>query len=159
MISELKFPSAKRGIAAGYILKNDKPQPHRPGHFGRRRSLDPHTREGKSLTACFSLTIPSAGWSPKRDFGRRTRRAAPGRKLAPIPREITRVHFLDRKHGWAIGNKMSALETKDGGATWHPLAALDELKVAPEFTTFNAIAFASPDYGIIAGADVPPPPQ
>jgi hypothetical protein len=154
VIGDLKFPSAKRGIAAGYILKNDKPNPTVliTSDGGAHWTLVPVKDEPYSL---FFLD-DSVGWMVTEKGLYQTDEAGrTWKKLAAIPKEVTRVHFLDRTHGFAIGNKMVALETKDGGLTWHTLAALDELKVAPEFTTFNTIAFSGATYGIIAGTDVP----
>jgi hypothetical protein len=155
VISDLKFPSAKRGIAAGYILKNEKPNPTVliTSDGGAHWTLIPVKEEPYSL---FFLD-ESVGWMVtekglwETDEAGRTWKKIPG-----LPKEVTHVNFLDRKHGWAIGNKMQALETKDGGLTWRPLAALDEVKAAPQFTSFNTIAFGNPQFGVIAGADVPP---
>ncbi len=155
VISDLKFPSAKRGIAAGYILKNEKSSPTVlvTSDAGAHWTLVPVKEEPYSL---FFLD-DSVGWMvTEKGVWETEESGRTWKKLSNPPKGITRVYFLDRKHGWAIGNKMQALETKDGGVTWHPLAALDELKVAPEFTTFQTIAFGSGDFGIIAGADVPP---
>jgi hypothetical protein len=154
VISDLKFPSAKRGIAAGYILKNDKPSPTVliTSDGGAHWTLIPVREEPYSL---FFLD-ESVGWMvAEKGLWQTDEAGRTWKKIGSLPKETTHVHFLDRKHGWAIGNKLTALETQDGGLTWHKLSAIDQLKVTPEFTNFNAIAFASPRYGIIAGADVP----
>jgi hypothetical protein len=155
VISDLKFPSAKRGIAAGYILRNEKTTPTVliTSDGGAHWTLIPFKEEPYSL---FFLD-DSLGWMvTEKGLWQTDEAGRTWKKLPNPPKGITRVHFLDRTHGWAIGAKMQAAETKDGGATWRPLAALAELKVAPEYTTFNAVAFGSPEFGIIAGTDVPP---
>ncbi len=155
VISDLKFPSAKRGIAAGYILRNEKPSPTVliTSDGGAHWTLIPVKEEPYSL---FFLD-DSLGWMvTDKGLWQTDEAGRTWKKLPNLAKGITNVHFMDRKHGWAIGNKMQALETKDGGLTWRPVAALDELKVAPEYTTFHAIAFGNSDFGIIAGTDVPP---
>ena len=155
VITDLKFPSTKRGIAAGYILRNEKPTPTVliTSDGGAHWALVPVKEEPYSLffvDDSLGFMVTEKGLWQTDEAGRTWK------KLPNPPKGSTRVYFLDRKHGWAIGSKMQAAETKDGGLTWRPLAALNQLKVAPEFTTFNAIAFGNLDFGIIAGTDVPP---
>jgi hypothetical protein len=154
VISDIKFSSAKRGVAAGYILRNDKPSPTVliTSDGGAHWTLVPVKEEPYSL---FFLD-ETIGWMvTDKGLWQTDEAGRTWKKLAALPKGITRVHFTDRKHGWAIGNQMAASETKDGGATWHPLPVLAELKATPEYTTFQAIAFGNSDYGIIVGTDVP----
>jgi hypothetical protein len=155
VISDLKFPSAKRGIAAGYILRNEKPSPTVliTSDGGAHWTLIPVKEEPYSL---FFLD-DSLGWMvTEKGLWQTDEAGRTWKKLPGAPKEVTHVHFVDRKHGWAIGNKMQASETKDGGLTWRPLEAMNQLKVTPEYTTFQAIAFGNSNFGIIAGTDVPP---
>ena len=155
MISDLKFPSAKRGIAAGYILRNEKPSPTVliTSDGGAHWTLIPVKEEPYSL---FFLD-DSIGWMvTDKGLWQTDEAGRTWKKLPSLPKGITRVWFLDRKRGWAIGAKMQAVETKDGGLTWRPIDALAELKVSPEFTTFQSLAFGNDKFGIIAGTDVPP---
>jgi hypothetical protein len=155
VISDLKFPSAKRGIAAGYILRNEKPSPTVliTSDGGAHWTLIPVREEPYSL---FFLD-DSIGWMvTDKGLWQTDEAGRTWRKLPALPKGITRVCFLDRKHGYAIGAKMQVAETVDGALTWKPLPVLDELKVTPEYTTFNAIAFSDGAYGIVAGSDVPP---
>jgi hypothetical protein len=155
VISDLKFPSNKRGIAAGYILRNEKPSPTVlvTSDGGAHWTSIPVKEEPYSL---FFLD-DSLGWMvTDKGIWETNESGRTWRKLPNSPKGITRVHFLDRKHGWAAGAQMQALETTDGGTTWHPIPALDELKVNSDFTTFSTIAFGTKDFGLIAGTDVPP---
>ncbi len=49
------------------------------------------------------------------------------------------VHFLDTKHGWAVGTAGTILSSADGGMTWN---AATESK-----DTFTAVNFATPNNG------------
>jgi hypothetical protein len=155
VISDLKFPSAKRGIAAGYILRNEKPSPTViiTSDGGIHWTLVPVKEEPYSL---FFLD-DTLGWMvTDKGLWQTDEAGRTWKKLPGLPKGITKVNFMDRKRGWAIGSKMQAVETKDGGMTWQRIKALDELKASPEYTTFHAIAFGSESFGIIAGTDVPP---
>jgi hypothetical protein len=155
VISDLKFPSAKRGIAAGYILRKGKPSPTVlvTSDGGVKWTPIPVKEEPYSL---FFLD-DSLGWMvTEKGLWQTEESGRIWRKLPNFPKDLGRVHFLDRKHGWAIGAKMQVFETSDGAATWKPIAALSGLKVNPEFTTFGWIAFGSNRNGIIAGSNVPP---
>jgi hypothetical protein len=155
VISDLKFPSAKRGIAAGYTLRNNKPGPTVliTSDGGAHWTLIPVKEEPYSL---FFLD-DSLGWMvTEKGLWQTDEAGRTWKKLPSLPKGVTHVHFADRKHGWAVGNKMQALETTDGALTWTPLAALNDLKVTPEFTSFDVVAFGSPQAGIIAGSNVPP---
>ena len=68
---------------------------------------------------------------------------------------MSRVWFLDRKHGFAAGLEKRVFETKDAGETWTLLPILTQVEGNPIFTTFGEIAFAG-DKGIISGWNIPP---
>jgi hypothetical protein len=155
VISDLKFPSARRGIAAGYILRKGKASPTVlvTSDGGVKWTQVPVKEEPYSL---FFLD-ETIGWMvTEKGLWQTDESGRTWRKLPNFPKEITRVHFLDRKHGWAIGAKMQILETTDGGATWAPIPALSALTVNPEFTVFGWMAFSSSRNGIIAGWNTPP---
>jgi photosystem II stability/assembly factor-like uncharacterized protein len=38
---------------------------------------------------------------------------------SPISADLTAVHFISAKAGWAVGHGASILHTQDGGLTWH----------------------------------------
>jgi hypothetical protein len=155
VISDLKFPSAKRGIAAGYVLRNERTSPTVliTSDGGAHWTQIPFKEEPYSL---FFLD-DSLGWMvTEKGLWQTDEAGRTWKKLPSLPKGITKVCFLDRQHGWAVGSKMQAVETKDGGLTWRPIAALAEVKATPEFTTFQSVAFGNANFGIIAGTDVPP---
>jgi photosystem II stability/assembly factor-like uncharacterized protein len=67
-----------------------------------------------------------------------------------------RVFFLDESHGWAIGSRKGAWETKNGGREWTNLEAAAQPKTTPEFTAYSCIDFANPRMGLITGYSKPP---
>jgi hypothetical protein len=155
VLNDLKFPSAKRGIAAGVIMRKGKSSPTVlvSSDGGAKWSQVPIKEEPYSL---FFLD-ESVGWMvTEKGLWQTDEAGRTWRKLPNFPKEMGEVYFLDRKRGWAIGAKMQVVETADGGTTWTPLAALSGLKVNPEFTTFDTITFAGKQKGIITGWNVPP---
>ena len=58
----------------------------------------------------------------------------------------------------AVGAPKVVLETTDGGKTWDDVAAAATPKSNPRYTSYDWITFASPKFGLIAGASVPPRP-
>jgi hypothetical protein len=64
---------------------------------------------------------------------------------------LTRVHFLDPDHGYAVGTRKQIYETRNGGADWTKLAAVAQIESTLEYTTFSVIEFANKDLGLIAG--------
>jgi hypothetical protein len=78
-------------------------------------------------------------------------------KLPKVPGPIYRVFFADEKRGWAIGPKRTALETRDGGATWKPLAVPQKLPGEDlRYSAYTWIGFITPVYGLITGWNIPP---
>jgi photosystem II stability/assembly factor-like uncharacterized protein len=69
---------------------------------------------------------------------------------------IQRVWFLDPQHGFAVGAQKTALETHDGGRTWAPVDEAAKPSANPAFTSYNRIAFAGPNNGVILGGSSPP---
>ncbi len=155
VINDLKFPSAKRGIAAGYTLKNNKTNPTvlLTSDGGAHWTFVPVKEEPISL---FFLD-DTIGWMvTDKGLWQTDEAGRVWKKLPAFPKDLARVYFLDRKHGWAIGDKMQVLETLDGAATWSAIPVLNDLKVTPEYTSFGAIAFGNKNDGIISGWNVPP---
>jgi hypothetical protein len=155
VITDLKFPSARRGVAAGYILRKGKPSftVLVTSDSGVKWTQVPVREEPVSL---FFLD-ETIGWMvTDKGLWQTDESGRTWRKLPNFPKDLTRVHFLDRKHGWAIGAKMQILETHDGAATWTPIAALSGLTVNPDYTFFGWITFSSSHNGIIAGWNIPP---
>src|SRR5260221_585910 len=148
-ISDLKFPSARRGIAVGAIVEGRgvKPMSAISNDGGANWSLVPLQEPGVSL---FFLN-DSLGWMVTTKGIWRTEESGRGwRKLKGLA-GLTRVYFLDANHGWAVGTRKQVYETTNGGAHWAKLAPAAQIESTPEFTTFSVIEFANKDLGLIGG--------
>lgn len=154
-INDLKFPSEKRGIAAGYIATKKKIDPTvvLTSDSGLHWTLVPV----KELPISLFFLDDSIGWMvTEKGLWQTDEAGRTWRKLEKAPKDMLRVCFLDRQHGWLIGEKKQVFETKDGGETWTPLAAAAEPKVNPDYTTYGWIEFGNAHDGIISGWHEPP---
>jgi len=148
-ISDLKFPSARRGVAVGAIVEghNVKPMSAISNDGGANWSLVPLQEPGLSL---FFLN-DSLGWMVTTKGIWRTEESGRGwRKLKGFS-GLTRVYFLDASRGWAVGARKQVYETSNGGADWTKLAAAAQIESTQEFTTLSVIEFANKDLGMIGG--------
>jgi hypothetical protein len=148
-IADLKFPSARRGIAVGAIVEGSsvKPMSAITSDGGANWSLVPLREPGVSL---FFLN-DSLGWMVTTKGIWRTEESGRGwRKLKGFT-GLTCVHFLDANHGYAAGMRKQIYETRNGGADWTKLAAVNQIESSPEYTTFAVIEFANKDLGLIGG--------
>lgn len=154
-ISDLRFPSPRRGVAIGAIEEKDKTRGVAvvTSDGGAHWSLVPLKEIGLSvyfLNDTLGWMVTAKGvWQS--DEGGRSWRKLPG-----TPKGILRVHFLDPRHGYAAGLKKSVWETQDGGKQWTRVAAADEPKANADYTAYTTIAFATPKVGIISGLSQPP---
>ncbi|HTM51993.1 MAG TPA: hypothetical protein VL285_25035 [Bryobacteraceae bacterium] len=149
VISDLKFPSPRRGIAVGAILEGSsvKPMSAITSDGGEHWSQVPLQEPGVSL---FFLN-DSLGWMVTTKGIWRTEEAGRGwRKLKSLA-GLTRVCFLDPDHGWAVGARKQFYRTANGGSDWTKAPELADLKSSDEYTTFSVIEFAGKDQGIAAG--------
>lgn len=154
-ITDLKFPSERRGIASGYIKeKEDKIRPMVliTSDGGAHWTLNPVKEPGISL---FFLD-DSTGWMVTSKGLWKTEESGRNWHKLKSPKDILRVWFLDRQKGWAIGLHKSVFETADGGATWKPVEAAAKPAANPQYTTYGAVAFANSKAGVIAGWNTPP---
>ena len=155
VLNDLKFPSEKRGVAAGYIERKKKEEPTVvvTSDGGAHWSLI----TVKELPVSLFFLDDSLGWMvTDKGIWQTEETGRSWHKLAGAPKDMARVWFLDRQHGWAAGAKKQVFETKDGGATWTPLAAAAQPNVNPEYTTYSWINFGNARDGIIAGWNEPP---
>ncbi len=76
----------------------------------------------------------------------------------PKGTEVNRVYFRDAEHGWAVCQRKTVLETKDGGRSWSELAVAKDVSANPEYTSYNWIEFVDKQTGIIVGSSIPPRP-
>ena len=154
-INDLAFPDTTRGIACGFTTDR---------HDKNRPLVLLTTDAGKTWTevnvkeACLSLFFLSdgAGWMVT-DDGLWTSEEG-GRtwvKSKTAPRNLLRVYFFNHDHGFAAGRQKHVFETKDGGATWTPLAIAATAPGDPVYTTYGDISFSG-NIGIISGWNIPP---
>jgi hypothetical protein len=156
-INDLRFFSAKRGVAVGYV-ETDKgksePMSVVTSDGGATWSEAPLKEVGVSL---FSLN-DTVGWLVTDKAIWKTTEA--GRNWVRLKKVegIHRVWFLDEMHGFAIGAPKIILETTDGGKTWDSVDAADKPKSNPRYTSYDWITFVTPQLGLITGASIPPRP-
>ncbi len=157
VINDLQFPSAQRGIAAGYLDEKNGSQP-----------VAVTTDDGGAHWAVSKLKkVPISmfflndklGWMVTPEGIWRT--ADAGREWREIPKSpklLMQVYFLDESRGFAIGAHKLAYQTEDGGKTWDPIAAAADPKTDAERTVYNNITFANSKTGMIDGFSAPPRP-
>jgi len=168
-ITDLAFPSAKRGIAVGAIIDREGRKPQFTSLVtsdgGKHWALTPLKEFPRSI---FFLD-ESNGWmvtgeslwftqEAGRSWIRISDQIKPNKKLADAPHGglILRVWFLDAQHGYAVGLQKSVFETLDGGRTWKPLAEAAVPTSNPAYSLYSHIAFADGRRGLIVGGYVPP---
>ncbi len=157
---DLKFPSAKHGIAAGVITEGKKVDPvllvttDGGSHWILRSMKD--SLPPKDVPLSLFFVSDTEGWMVTEkglwftnDFGHFWRKAG------ELPKGITKVWFLTTTHGWGIGATKQVIETTDGGTSWNPLAAAKDPPGAVATTVYTDIVFLR-NHGIITGWNQPP---
>ena len=156
IISDLQFPSAKRGVAVGVIreAKREEPMSVVTADGGLHWQTVPLKETPVSL---FFLN-ENLGWLvTTKGLWQTVEAGRSWMKLPKIPGDIYRVHFVDPQNGWAIGAKKTALETHDGGQTWSPMsAAAADYGEDINYSAYTWITFATPRMGLITGWNIPP---
>jgi hypothetical protein len=151
---DLKFSSAKHGVASGYLTRkdNDKPVVLITEDGGANWSLLPVKEAGVSLF----LLDDKLGWMAG---SKRIWKTVDGghvwRQLPKLP-DMQIVYFLDAQRGWAAGEQKKIFETRDGGEHWTELPAAALPETNPDYTTYGSIAFADGRNGMITGWSLPP---
>jgi photosystem II stability/assembly factor-like uncharacterized protein len=156
---DLKFPSAKYGMAAGILTEGKKVDPALliTTDGGAKWTVRPlkDVLSGKDVPLSLYFTGETEGWMVTEkalwytsDFGRTWRKAG------DLPKGITKVWFLTTTHGWGIGSNKQVIETVDGGKKWSPLAAAAEPPGAAVSTVYTDIVFMR-NHGIITGWNKP----
>ncbi len=154
-INDFAFPSAKYGIAVGYVAegKHEEPMSVITSDGGVHWQLLPLKETPISL---FFLD-DSMGWMVTTKGLWRTSEA--GRnwtKLPRVPGEILRVCFSTPKDGIAVGVKKLVLMTHDGGATWAPVEAAADEPGDPLYSAYVWAEFANPKMALAIGTNNPP---
>jgi len=155
VITDLQFPTVKRGIASGFIAKpkdKDKPVILVTSDGGEHWTVMPVKEVPRSL---FFLEDGTGWMVGERNIWRTEESGRSWEKVKDSPKDISRVWFNTREHGWAVGAHKQVLESKDGGNSWTPLAAAALPPVNPETTTYGTVTFANGKDGIIAGWNEP----
>jgi photosystem II stability/assembly factor-like uncharacterized protein len=154
VLTDLAFPSARRGVAVGYITDANRERPvslvtSDGGEHWERLPL-------KDMPVSLFFLNENLGWLVT-DGGlwRTTETGRSWTKLPKPPAEILRVLFLDENHGWAVGARKSVLETRDGAQHWKPVAAAAEPAGDPFYSAYTWIAFADSQNGLITGWNIP----
>ena len=154
-IVDLQFPSAKRGVAVGFIEE------------GRRRDpVEVVTSDGgahwqkmalKEMPISLFFLNDSLGWMvTTKGLWRTTEAGKDWEKVGKPITDILRVYFKDENNGWAVGPKKTVLETSDGGKEWNKVAAAADEPGDPNYSAYTWISFATPQFGLIAGFNLPP---
>ncbi len=153
-LTDLKFPSVRRGIASGVFSEKSKDRPTVlvTSDGGDHWAPVPVKEPGLSL---FFLD-ESLGWMVTEAGVWQTDEAGRSWRKISKQKNLVRVYFLSREHGFAVGDLKQMLESKDGGVTWIPVPAAAALTLTPEATTFGAISFVDTQRGFITGWNMPP---
>jgi photosystem II stability/assembly factor-like uncharacterized protein len=156
IISDLQFPSAKRGVAVGAIRDGKKEEP--TSVVTSDGGLHWETVLLKEMPVSLFFLNENLGWLvTTKGLWQTVEAGRSWTKLPKIPADIYRVLFVDEKTGWAIGPKKTALETHDGGQTWSPLAAAAaDYGEDINYSAYTWITFATPRVGLITGWNIPP---
>ncbi len=169
VIEDLAFPTGTHGIAVGTIL--DELSRKKPRYValvssdgGARwsiKELQEHPRSIFFLNESEGwLVTDESFWFTETSGGAWKRIAPqikPDKKISQLPGGlITRVWFLDSKHGFAVGLQKSIYESKNGGVTWAPVAEAAQPAGDPKFTAYTQIYFEGGKAGMIYGTSAPP---
>jgi hypothetical protein len=150
MITALQFPSVSRGVATG-ILQVEGKAPKSVVLVTTDGGTKWTTVETREPGISMFFLSEADGWmvTPKGIWF--TQEA--GRSWTKILKRdgLTRVHFINREVGFAIGDRKTILRTVDGGKTWKDVREAEALSTRKDWTTFYAIAFATPEAGLIVG--------
>jgi hypothetical protein len=155
----IAFPSAERGVAAGVLVDELNPRRREPvalvtsdgGNSWTRIRLEQTPVSLFFLNDTVGWMVTDRGLWITEESGRSWRRVSRHDELS-----VARVWFLDRLRGFAVGPRKKALETRDGGATWTPIAEAARPAGNPDYTGYTHVAFADPRRGLIAGSSTPP---
>jgi hypothetical protein len=154
VFTDLQFASATRGAAVGVILEGSHRNPVALVTADGGAHWD--TVPLKEMPVSLFFLNDNFGWMvTEKGLWQTTEAGKNWRKLPKLPAPANRVYFADEKTGWAVCLKKTVLETHNGGETWTPVTAAGEQPGSKENSSFNWIAFATPQFGMIAGFNQP----
>jgi photosystem II stability/assembly factor-like uncharacterized protein len=156
-INDLRFFSAQRGVAVGYVEEG-----------GRTRPMSIVTADGGATwkevklkepgVALFSIN-ETLGWMvTDRGIWKTADGGESWSRLKKI-KGINRVWFLSESHGFAVGAPKLVYETTDGGENWAKVEEAGKPQSNPHSTSYDWITFVTPERGLIIGASVPMRPE
>ncbi len=152
-IVDLKFPTAKRGVAIGILVEK-----------GKQRGVSVTTSDSgvtwqvnplQELPVSLFFLNESLGWMVTDGGVWRTQEAGRDWRKIKSAKLMNKVAFFDENHGFLTGRRKQILETLDGGKNWTKLAVLEKVESTADYTTFSEMAFSG-KYGMIAGGSRPP---
>jgi len=155
VIADLKFPSARRGIAVGYIQRGTRQEP--TSLVTSDGGAHWRTVAVKELPYSLFFLNEATGWMvTSKGIWRTAETGNTWTKLGKTPTPVVRVYFIDEKTGWAVGPRKAVYQTADGGVHWSKLEAAAEPPGDPLYSAYTWVAFASPKLGLISGFNQPP---
>lgn len=155
-IVDLQFPSARRGIAVGTIVEGTHQKPTAVVTADGGAHWQVSNLEETPLSLYF--LNEGIGWMvTTKGLWQTTEAGKNWRKLPRFPGPVYRVYFTDEKNGFAAGAKKKVYETHDGGQHWETVAAAAQPPGNPEYSAYTWISFATPQFGIVTGWNMPPP--
>jgi len=154
IINDLQFVTEKRGFAAGFRELKARPGP--------KPMMIMTDDGGKTWVETFPPSVAesiffvdeTSGWMAAASGIWHTPDAGKSWRCQAAVQGVTRISFLDPKHGFAIGYPKLMKETKDGGETWKDVKAAQDITGKPQNTRYTAIAFEG-RIGVVAGVSEP----
>ncbi len=154
-INDFAFPSAKYGIAVGYIAegKQETPTQLLTSDGGEHWALS----KLKEMPISIFFLDDSLGWMvTTKGLWRTTEAGKNWTKLPKVPGDILRVGFTSDKDGYAVGLRDLVLKTHDGAQTWSVVKEAADQPGDPKYSAYVWVAFANPKVGLITGTNNPP---
>lgn len=149
VIIDLKFPSPRRGLAAGTLAEKGsiKPVMVSTNDGGRTWS----TEKLKEIPVSMFFLNDSLGWMVTTQGIWRTDEAGRQWRKISSRKGILRIYFLNANRGFAVGPQRTILETVNGGVTWTTSSVAEKLATSKTNTVLAAIDFLAGRFGLIAG--------
>jgi len=145
---ELRFLSARRGLAVGYLQTVERIRGVllESSDGGLTWRLQPFREVPRSLF----FRDESTGWVVTDGGLWFTEEGGRSWRKIRSQRGLLRVHFLNSQVGFAIGTEKQFLRTADGGKTWSKVPEGESAAASPNLI-YSAIAFANPQQGMVSG--------